>query len=81
MIALSYACVSYLSSNNMMGMNKMYIVCLSLLTVTSHTKNLIIFQQPDFTNGKAASVFLQLHIWLSMSLRKAVQVTEAKEPL
>lgn len=29
------------------------------------------FQQLDFTNGKTASVFLQLHIWLSLLLRGA----------
>lgn len=29
------------------------------------------FQQLDFTNGETASVFLQLHIWLSVLLRGA----------
>jgi len=29
------------------------------------------FQQLDFTNGKTASVFLQLHIWLSLLLHGA----------
>lgn len=33
--------------------------------------NLTTFQQLDFTNGKTASVFLQLHIWRSLLLRQA----------
>lgn len=37
----------------------------------SYIAKLTTFQQLDFTNGKTASVFLQLHIWLSLSLRGA----------
>lgn len=36
-----------------------------------YSRKLTTFQQLDFTNGKTASVFLQLHIWLSLSLRRA----------
>ena len=37
----------------------------------SYIGKLTTFQQLDFTNGKTASVFLQLHIWLSLLLRGA----------
>lgn len=39
--------------------------------IHSAIENLTIFQQLDFTNGETASVFLQLHIWLSLLLRGA----------
>lgn len=37
----------------------------------SYIGKLTTFQQLDFTNGETASVFLQLHIWLSLLLRGA----------
>lgn len=37
----------------------------------SYIGKLTTFQQLDFTNGETASVFLQLHIWLSVLLRGA----------
>jgi hypothetical protein len=36
----------------------------------SYIGNLTTFQQLDFTNGRTASVFLQLHIWRSLLLRQ-----------
>lgn len=36
-----------------------------------YIRKLTTFQQLDFTNGETASVFLQLHIWLSLLLRGA----------
>lgn len=37
----------------------------------SYIGKLTTFQQLDFTNGETASVFPQLHIWLSLLLRGA----------
>ena len=50
---------------------KAHTVSVGWLDELSYTGNLTTFQQLDFTNGKTASVFLQLHIWQSLLLRQA----------
>lgn len=51
--------------------NISHTVSVGWLDELSYTGNLTTFQQLDFTNGKTASVFLQLHIWQSLLLRQA----------
>lgn len=50
---------------------KAHTVSVGWLDEISYIGNLTTFQQLDFTNGKTASVFLQLHIWQSLLLRQA----------
>lgn len=50
---------------------KAHTVSVGWLDELSYIGNLTTFQQLDFTNGKTASVFLQLHIWRSLLLRQA----------
>lgn len=50
---------------------KPHTASIGWLVELSYVRNLITFQQLDFTNGKTASVFLQLHIWWSLLLRQA----------
>lgn len=50
---------------------KAHTVSVGWLDELSYIGNLTTFQQLDFTNGKTASVFLQLHIWWSLLLRQA----------
>ena len=50
---------------------KAHTVSVGWLAELSYTGNLTTFQQLDFTNGKTASVFLQVHIWQSLLLRQA----------
>lgn len=50
---------------------KAHTASVGWLDELSYIGNLTTFQQLDFTNGKTASVFLQLHIWRSLLLRQA----------